>query len=218
MIHNDVKPENIMIKRHGDARWVFKLVDLGNAYRIEDHKRPGGTMHYCAPETVVGFWNIRSFPDVFSLGLVLVEVLFRQSLIPRSILDSYSLQNPSPEAAKITQLFHLVFLSSIVAGREVWAGNLVRQHYGKYPKDRLQKQVLQAYPCAKEEISTGLVRREESRSIFDSGANMIQNKLRQVRQMHPGLYKFLRTALQAPAKRPSPTQLLANRYFSPAAG
>lgn len=71
IVHGDVKPGNIMLKRTGNA----KIVDLGSAFR---HEQPPPhrtcTPTYAAPEVLQGE---RSTPrsDLASLGYVLIEML-----------------------------------------------------------------------------------------------------------------------------------------------
>lgn len=150
-----------MISYEPEGKYAFKLVDLGNAYYVGDLRRPGGTLQYCAPENVIGRWNKCRTSDVFSAGLVLAETFLRAPLLPMSLLEGYAYQGC--EAAKLQRrqtapLYHLVLLASIVAGREVWAGRMVRRYYGKYPKCRVQDCVMQSFPDAINEIGLALVR------------------------------------------------------------
>ncbi len=71
IVHGDVKPSNIMLKRTGDA----KLVDIGAAFDVEDAPpRPTCTPSYAAPEVLEGSdGTARS--DLASLGYALVEML-----------------------------------------------------------------------------------------------------------------------------------------------
>jgi serine/threonine protein kinase len=71
IIHGDVKPSNIMLKRTGNA----KLVDIGSAFRVDDPpEHPTCTPSYAAPEVLDGQdGSARS--DLASLGYVLVEML-----------------------------------------------------------------------------------------------------------------------------------------------
>jgi serine/threonine-protein kinase len=71
VVHGDVKPSNIMLKRTGSA----KLVDMGSAFEIEDAPPVKTcTPTYAAPEVLEGRdYTPRS--DLASLGYVLVEML-----------------------------------------------------------------------------------------------------------------------------------------------
>ena len=71
IVHGDLKPSNIMLKRTGNA----KIVDLGSAFEL-DHapSRRTCTPAYVAPEVLDGG---ESSPrsDLASLGYVLIEML-----------------------------------------------------------------------------------------------------------------------------------------------
>ncbi len=71
IIHGDVKPSNIMLKRTGNA----KLIDIGAAFQVDDPPHsPTCTPAYAAPEVLSGVVGTgRS--DLASLGYVLIEVL-----------------------------------------------------------------------------------------------------------------------------------------------
>jgi serine/threonine-protein kinase len=83
VIHRDVKPENILISTGGHAL----LTDFGIAYAIEDgsgHARPGritesgitlGTPAYMSPEQSVGDETVDSRSDIYSLAVVVYEML-----------------------------------------------------------------------------------------------------------------------------------------------
>lgn len=79
IVHGDIKPANLMLKRTGLA----KLIDLGSAVDLRDPP----TKHHCtpayaAPEVLMGN---RPTPrsDLASLGYVLVELLSGRKLFPQ---------------------------------------------------------------------------------------------------------------------------------------
>ena len=71
IVHGDLKPSNIMLKRTGNA----KIVDLGSAFDLEDPPaRRTCTPTYAAPEILEG-GEATPRSDLASLGYVLVEML-----------------------------------------------------------------------------------------------------------------------------------------------
>ncbi|MEN8106734.1 MAG: protein kinase [Pseudomonadota bacterium] len=78
MIHQDLKPENIMIDRYG----TVKIIDFGSTKiaGIEEittplaDQGPLGTRSYVAPEYVQGYAGSR-VSDIYSLGVIVYEML-----------------------------------------------------------------------------------------------------------------------------------------------
>ncbi len=78
IIHGDIKPSNIMLKRTGNA----KIVDIGSAFHLEDlPQHRTCTPTYAAPEVLEG---AESSPrsDLASLGYMLVEMLAGRPVFP----------------------------------------------------------------------------------------------------------------------------------------
>jgi serine/threonine-protein kinase len=93
IVHRDLKPENIFLARDDDDRLVVKILDFGIAkilggiapgpFGIDgDPSRPItdagvalGTPGYMAPETVSGRGQVDARADLFSLGVLLFEML-----------------------------------------------------------------------------------------------------------------------------------------------
>ncbi len=70
IIHRDIKPQNILIKKDTDA-YVAKVSDFGLAQHVNPEinlLNAAGTLPFMAPE---GFWNYASpASDIFSVGIV----------------------------------------------------------------------------------------------------------------------------------------------------
>ncbi len=80
VVHRDIKPSNIMLLPRGQV----KIMDFGIArVRVADHKTSTGvvlgTPRYMSPEQVAGS-PVDHRSDIFSLGIVLYEMLARASL------------------------------------------------------------------------------------------------------------------------------------------
>lgn len=78
IVHGDIKPSNIMLKRTGHA----KVIDMGSAFELDDlPNQRACTPAYAAPEVLEGSCcTPRS--DLASLGYVLIEMLAGRPCFP----------------------------------------------------------------------------------------------------------------------------------------
>jgi tRNA A-37 threonylcarbamoyl transferase component Bud32 len=92
--HRDLKPENIMLRQDCEPGSELVLVDFSIAIiknadeSIYGLSRAAGTLHYMAPEQVLGYADESS--DIYSLAKIVLEMLTGRplsELLPRASLD-----------------------------------------------------------------------------------------------------------------------------------
>ncbi len=142
-IHGDIKPANIVAQVNGHAT----LVDYGFSVQVgEEHRQPPcslrSTMSYTAPERFTSNRSASSASDVYSLGVVLFEML------------SGELPFPQRQAASLVEAHLLMPAPSVrthVPGIPRDVSRLVSQMLAKEPVRR---------PSVRGELQSELVRLE----------------------------------------------------------
>jgi serine/threonine-protein kinase len=96
--HRDIKPENLMLDEHGRVKITdFGLARATMTTRLTATGASLGTPAYMAPEAIRG--EPKAASDVFSLGLVLYELLSGQRAFPgeQVMVVMYAIANSEPE-------------------------------------------------------------------------------------------------------------------------
>ncbi|HKX31078.1 MAG TPA: protein kinase [Blastocatellia bacterium] len=80
IVHRDLKPSNIMLIRRSDGREQVKVLDFGIAKVISENTNSPvsavmGTLHYASPEQLNLGSRIDGRADIYSLGVVVYEML-----------------------------------------------------------------------------------------------------------------------------------------------
>jgi predicted Ser/Thr protein kinase len=80
VVHRDIKPENILVDRQGRVKIAdFGLAKIvgraGDAFALTGSHQAMGTPHYMAPEQIEHPQTVDHRADIYSLGVVLYELL-----------------------------------------------------------------------------------------------------------------------------------------------
>ncbi len=102
IIHRDIKPSNVLLDSHGRVRIVdFGLASVHGSEQLTKTGSTLGTIGYMSPEQVRG-QEVDHRSDLFSLGVVLYELLTRQNPFKRdseaATLKAVSDDLPHPAA------------------------------------------------------------------------------------------------------------------------
>jgi len=102
--HRDMKPENIIVQQD----YVAKLVDFGCAcprHQPQD-RRCTGTLPFIAPECLNGQTVDAAPADVWSFGVVVLEMMFGLQALPRFLgWNTYALPSFGECGGQLTTLF-----------------------------------------------------------------------------------------------------------------
>src|SRR5262245_11665507 len=115
IVHRDIKPSNILVSTV-DGVPLAKVIDFGIAKAIQSDGAKVtitgiamGTPAYMSPEQVSGHMDVDTRSDVYSLGVVLYELLagvlpFDSTLGPMRVMAHHTSIEPDRPSARVAQL------------------------------------------------------------------------------------------------------------------
>ena len=129
VVHRDLKPQNIMLTREGELKIMdFGIARLSTASQRTATDKAIGSVHYISPEQVRG-QNTDNRSDIYSIGIMMYEMLTGKLPFQSETAVSVALQQLSEEATPISQL-----VQDVPKGME----QIVMKAIAKEPENRYQ--------------------------------------------------------------------------------
>lgn len=111
IVHRDLKPDNIMLTADTESTFKVKVLDFGIA-KIDDENLEGrqltgtgmilGTPGYMAPEVIRGDSSTTAATDMYSLGLIWLEMLLGKKIYRRQAITAMLVAQATEEPPSIS--------------------------------------------------------------------------------------------------------------------
>lgn len=129
MIHQDLKPENIMLDTQGRVKIIdfgsTKVAGIAEITSVVNSDHPMGSLNYTAPEYLLGD-KASNRADIFSLGVIVYEMLCGQ--LPYKEQRGFSLRSYTH--------MHYIPLRERRTGIPVWLDSALKKAVQPNPVDR----------------------------------------------------------------------------------
>jgi serine/threonine-protein kinase len=118
IVHRDLKPSNLFLTRGVDSTPLLKVLDFGISKLVKGSADPMpsksitgallGSPAYMSPEQVRNAKNVDTRTDIWSLGLILYELLVKQSAFSADslpgLIAAIAIDSPTPMRARRPEL------------------------------------------------------------------------------------------------------------------
>ena len=114
-LHRDLKSRNILVDKNKDGKILVKIIDYGLGVNISQNRKDleyCGTSGYEAPEMLLGSSVYYKSLDVWSIGVVILEILFKR--------ENIFYGNPVKSLMKIMKYFGIDQLKDIIPYADVF--------------------------------------------------------------------------------------------------